>query len=136
MTASNTMKALVLRPKTGSLAVEELAVPTPGPNQIVVKVEAVGLNAVDVMNVDHPLALQESRVVGTDFAGEVARVGEDIKILQDPRVKIGARVAGFVQGGRFYLLPIISNYASDFIQQTLPTNVPVPLQSMFWRTMT
>lgn len=81
----------------------------PGPNQVVIKVKAVGLNTVDVMNVDHPLAIQDTRVVGSDFAGVVERVGEDIKTLQDPRVKIGTRVAGFVQGGRCCLLPFISN---------------------------
>lgn len=93
------MKALVYRAPSQSLAVEDVAVPVPGPKQIRVKVEAVALNTVDVMNVDHPIALQDMRVVGTDFAGVVESIGEDLKDMEDSRVKIGARVAGFVQGG-------------------------------------
>jgi NADPH:quinone reductase-like Zn-dependent oxidoreductase len=100
MTATDMMKALVFRAPRKSLAVEEVTVPKPGPKEILIKVEAVALNTVDVMNVDHSLALQDRRVVGTDFAGIVERIGEDLKALEDPRVKIGARVAGFAQGGR------------------------------------
>ncbi|KAK1147829.1 hypothetical protein N8T08_000342 [Aspergillus melleus] len=98
MTTRDMMKALVLGALNHSLAVEDVPVPEPGPNQILVKVAAVALNTVDVMNVDHPLALQDRRVVGTDFAGVVERIGKDLKGLEDPRVRIGARVAGFVQG--------------------------------------
>ncbi|KAK1143702.1 hypothetical protein N8T08_006102 [Aspergillus melleus] len=98
MPASDMMKALVFRPPSQSLTVEDVPVPVPGPNQILIKVKAVALNTVDVMNVDHPIALQDIRVVGTDFAGVVERIGEDLKDLEDPRVIIGARVAGFVQG--------------------------------------
>ena len=53
--------------------------PEPGSNQILVKVAAVALNTVNVMNVDHPLALQDRRVVGTDSAGVVERIGKDLK---------------------------------------------------------
>ena len=56
------MKALVFRPSSRSIAVEHVAVPTPGPNQILVKVQAVALNSVDVMNVDNPIALQDMRL--------------------------------------------------------------------------
>lgn len=76
--------------------------PIPGPKQIRIKVEAVALNMVDVMNVDRPMALQDMRVVGTDFAGVVESIGEELKSTEDPRVKIGTRVAGFVQGGMLF----------------------------------
>lgn len=104
MAASGMMKALVFRPQSQSLAVKDITVPIPGPKQILIKVEAVALNTVDVMNIDHPIALQDMRVVGTDFAGVVVRIGEDLQTLEDPRMKIGARVAGLVQGGRCCLL--------------------------------
>ncbi len=94
------MKAVVFRPQSQSLAVEDVTVPIPGPKQILIKVQAVALNTVDVMNVDHPIALQNMRVVGTDFAGVVMKVGGDLEHMSDKRVKVGARVAGFVQGGR------------------------------------
>ncbi|GKZ21900.1 hypothetical protein AbraIFM66951_007331 [Aspergillus brasiliensis] len=98
MAGGDMMKALVFRPSSQHLTVEDVTVPVPGPKQILIKVEAVALNTVDVMNLDRPIALQDTRVVGTDFAGVVERIGEDLKTLGDPRVKIGARVAGFVQG--------------------------------------
>ncbi|CRG91355.1 hypothetical protein PISL3812_08403 [Talaromyces islandicus] len=98
MAGGDEMKAVVFRPQSQSLAVEDFAVPIPGPRQILIKVHAVALNTVDVMNVDHPIALQSMRVVGTDFAGVVTKVGDDLKHMSDTRVKVGARVAGFVQG--------------------------------------
>lgn len=101
---SDMMKAVGFRPSSQTLAVEYVTVPKPGPKQILVKVQTVALNSVDGMNVDHPIALQDMRVVGTDFAGVVERIGEDLESLKDPRVKIGARVAGLVQGGECCLL--------------------------------
>ncbi|KAJ5243336.1 uncharacterized protein N7469_001663 [Penicillium citrinum] len=66
---SDMMKAVGFRPSSQTLAVEYVTVPKPGPKQILVKVQTVALNSVDGMNVDHPIALQDMRVVGTDFAG-------------------------------------------------------------------
>ncbi|KAL2877207.1 hypothetical protein SGCOL_007603 [Colletotrichum sp. CLE4] len=40
-------------------------------------------------------------VIEHGFAGEVASVGKDIQNINDPRVKVEAHVAGFVQGGAF-----------------------------------
>lgn len=102
------MKALIFRPKKQSLAVEDVSVPVPGPKQILVRVQAVALNSVDVMNVDHPLALQDTRVVGSDFAGVVAAVGEHLRSVDDPRAVIGARVAGLVQGGKRSSPPFVA----------------------------
>lgn len=106
MAASTTMKALIFRPKGQSLAVEDVPVPVPGPKQILVRVQAVALNTVDVMNLDHPLAVQDTRVVGSDFVGVVAAIGEDLKSVDDPRAVVGARVAGFVQGGKRSSAPL------------------------------
>lgn len=113
------MKALVFRPSSQYLAVEDVTVPIPGPKQILIKVEAVALNTVDVMNLDHPIALQDTRVVGTDFAGVVERIGEDLTTLGDPRVQIGARVAGLVQGGACcpFLIPMAHLTISSKLHQ-------------------
>ncbi|OAL42983.1 GroES-like protein [Pyrenochaeta sp. DS3sAY3a] len=93
------MEALVLKPYNGgAVAVEVVPLPQPGRRQIVVRVQAVALNPVDVMNVDRPMAAQELRTIGSDFAGVVARIGSDLADASDPRAKVGARVAGFVQG--------------------------------------
>ncbi|KAM5344678.1 hypothetical protein ACJ41O_010540 [Fusarium nematophilum] len=98
--ASGSMQALVLNPKDRTVTVQDVSVPVPGPRQILIKVKAVALNPVDVMNVDNPIATQELRIVGSDFAGIVTQVGADFA-GDDPRARAGARVAGFVQGGAF-----------------------------------
>ncbi|KAF2014361.1 GroES-like protein [Aaosphaeria arxii CBS 175.79] len=92
------MRALILNTSTKTVAVETTPDPKPGPKEILVRVRAVALNHVDYMNTVKPLATQDKRVVGSDFAGEVAQVGKDLDGIDDPRVKIGARVAGFLQG--------------------------------------
>ncbi|KAK1470788.1 hypothetical protein CCUS01_00903 [Colletotrichum cuscutae] len=92
------MKALVLKPKDHSVSVQDIPTAEPGPREILVRVRAVALNHVDALYTNKPIAAQEYRVIGSDFAGEVASVGTDIQNIDDPRVKIGTHVAGFVQG--------------------------------------
>ncbi|KAJ6444611.1 ABC transporter [Purpureocillium lavendulum] len=78
--------------------VEEIPRPTPGPGEVLIRVHAVALNPVDEIYVSHPIATQEKRVVGTDFAGIVEGVSADLASSSDPRAKPGTRVAGFLQG--------------------------------------
>ncbi|KAH7187793.1 chaperonin 10-like protein [Fusarium oxysporum] len=92
------MKALTITPSTGIVAVEEVPVPVPGPGEVLIKVHAVSLNPVDEFYVSSPIATQDRRVVGTDFAGVVVEASRDIAEMQDPRVQREARVAGFHQG--------------------------------------
>ena len=94
------MRALVLNTTDKSMTVQETPDPKAGPKEIVVRVRAVALNHVDHMNAVKPLAAQEKRVLGSDFAGEVIEVGDDLANLEDPRTKIGSRVSGFLQGGK------------------------------------
>ncbi|KAM5359931.1 hypothetical protein ACJA88_015000 [Fusarium oxysporum] len=93
-----TMKALVLTPKDKLVTVQDIPVPEPGPLEILVRVGAVALNRVDWLYTTNPVAAQDYRVVGSDFAGEVEKVGSDLDKVDDPRVKVGTRVASFVQG--------------------------------------
>ncbi|KAH7240018.1 chaperonin 10-like protein [Fusarium redolens] len=93
------METLVLNTSLKKATVEEdVDRPTPGFNEILVNVRAVALNPVDELYVSSPIAAQQKRIVGTDFAGVVVEVGSEISDLSDPRVKTGARVAGFLQG--------------------------------------
>jgi NADPH:quinone reductase-like Zn-dependent oxidoreductase len=94
------MRALVLNTVDKSTTVQDVSEPEPGPKEILVRVRAVALNHVDFMNAIRPMAAQEKRVLGSDFAGEVAQVGKDLVGFDDPRAKIGVRVSGFVQGGK------------------------------------
>lgn len=94
------MKALVLNTKDKLSTVQVVPVPQPGPRETLVRVHSVALNQVDYMNAVRPLAAQEKRVLGSDFAGEVVQVGKQLEYAEDPRAKIGARVSGFLQGGK------------------------------------
>lgn len=97
---NNTMKALVLTTAEKTASVKDLPIPIPQANEILVKVHAVALNPTDAVYVANPLAAQPERIVGHDFAGEVVEVPEAIQgSSSDPRLKKGARVSGFMQGG-------------------------------------
>ncbi|KAH7013246.1 chaperonin 10-like protein [Ilyonectria destructans] len=92
------MKALVLTPSTREAAVRELSRPVPGVGEVLIRVHAVALNPVDSLYVSHPIAIQEYRVIGTDFAGIVVGASPELAGSPDPRTKSGGRVAGFLQG--------------------------------------
>lgn len=89
-----------MTPKDKAVSVQDVPIPEPQPNQILVRVGAVALNRVDWLYTANPVAAQDRRVVGSDFAGEVVKVGKDIANHADLRTKVGTRVAGFVQGGK------------------------------------
>ncbi|KAF4449082.1 hypothetical protein F53441_7594 [Fusarium austroafricanum] len=92
------MKALVLNTPLRKATVEDVDRQTPGPSEILVQVHAIALNPVDELYVTSPIAAQEKRIVGTDFAGTVVEAASDVNELSDARVQPGARVAGFLQG--------------------------------------
>jgi NADPH:quinone reductase-like Zn-dependent oxidoreductase len=94
------MKAVVL-PSYGEaerLEIREIDEPSPGPNEIKVRVAAAGINPIDLKQRSGHYAkympLDLPAILGRDVAGEVVAVG--------PRVtnfKVGARVLGFVNKG-------------------------------------
>ncbi|EWZ29789.1 chaperonin 10-like protein [Fusarium oxysporum Fo47] len=92
------MKALILNTSLKKATVENVDRPSPGSHEILVNVRAIALNPVDELYVSSPIAAQEKRIIGTDFAGVIAEAGSEISGLSDPRVKVGTRVAGFLQG--------------------------------------
>ncbi|EWZ79469.1 hypothetical protein NW765_013043 [Fusarium oxysporum] len=92
------MKALILNTSLKKAIVENVDRPSPGSHEILVNVRAIALNPVDELYVSSPIAAQEKRIIGTDFAGVVVEAGSEISDLSDPRVKAGTRVAGFLQG--------------------------------------
>ncbi|THH26749.1 hypothetical protein EUX98_g7436 [Antrodiella citrinella] len=85
------MRALITVPGN-TAAVQDKAVPEPGPHEIRIKVHSVALNPVDALYTSHPPA-PPGRVVGSDIAGVVDKLGEGVL-----RWNVGDRVAGFLQG--------------------------------------
>lgn len=83
------MKALVLDPENNTAQVKDVHRPEPGPDEILVKVEAIALNPVDATYTYHPLG-QAGRIVGSDFCGT--------GVTPAAGLAPGQRVAGFLQG--------------------------------------
>lgn len=89
------MQALVLDAENRTVSLKDIAKPLPGPGEILVHVEAIALNPIDPLYVEHPLA-SSGRTVGSDFAGTVASFGAGVPAAAN--LKLGDRVAGFLQG--------------------------------------
>ncbi|KAF5326954.1 hypothetical protein D9619_004014 [Psilocybe cf. subviscida] len=86
-----TQKALYLTARDGELVVgDTFAVPTPAPNEVLIKIHAASLNPVDWKIRARGLGFVTKfpAVIGADIAGEVVAVGEDVK-----EWKTGDRVA-------------------------------------------
>jgi NADPH2:quinone reductase len=81
----------VLQPTTG-------AVPLPGPNQVLIKVVAAGVNRPDVVQRQgfYPAPKGHSEIPGLEVAGHVAGMGSAAK-----RFAVGAPVMALVNGGGY-----------------------------------
>jgi putative PIG3 family NAD(P)H quinone oxidoreductase len=80
------------------LVPEERAVPKPGDGEILIKVEAAGVNRPDVMQRKglYPPPPGASDIPGLEIAGEVAALGTGVR-----RWKVGDRVMALVVGGGY-----------------------------------
>jgi propanol-preferring alcohol dehydrogenase len=86
---SKTMQAAIVREFGKPLIIEETAIPTPGPGQILVKIAATGVCHTDLhaANGDWPVKPQPPFIPGHEGVGHVAAVGSGVK-----HVKEGDRV--------------------------------------------
>ena len=87
----------VITPGDGSLAVHEVAKPTPGPGEVLVKVTAAGLNGADRLQRAglYPAPPgAPADIPGLELAGEVIELAPDV-----PAELIGKRVMALVAGG-------------------------------------
>ncbi|OCH89712.1 GroES-like protein [Obba rivulosa] len=99
-------KALLLQKKQGDWEVGTVEVPKPGPDQLLVKVEATALNPVDWAIQVHGLFIENfPAVVGFDAAGVVEEVGED--------------VTGFTPGDKVLFEGSLGNTQATFQQYSL-----------------
>lgn len=78
------------------LTLLELPRPEPGPGEVLVKAEAVGVNFIDIYRREGAYKVTLPHVPGTEAAGTVAAVGEGVSTL-----KPGDRVAGAVFVGAY-----------------------------------
>lgn len=84
------MKAIQIKQTGGPEVMElvDLPVPQPKPNDAVVKIQAVGVNFIDVYNREGRYKQPLPLVLGQEGAGTVSAVGSDVR-----NVKIGDRAA-------------------------------------------
>ncbi len=83
-----TMRAMVLAHSPGTLSLQELPVPVPGPGQVLVRVHACGVCRTDLHVVDGELTEPKLPLVpGHEVVGTVAGLGEGVE-----RYAEGARV--------------------------------------------
>ena len=84
------MKAIRVHKYGGSevLTLEDLPTPQPGPGQALVKIEAIGLNFIDVYQRTGLYPAPLPRLMGVEGAGVVEAIGPDVT-----EVRVGDRVA-------------------------------------------
>ncbi|KAG6840430.1 hypothetical protein C0991_006780 [Blastosporella zonata] len=75
---SGTQKALFLQSKFGAYQLQEQPIHAPGPGQLLVKVEVVGLNPFDWKAQTYDFGLSYPILLGSDISGVVEKVGDDI----------------------------------------------------------
>jgi NADPH:quinone reductase len=97
---SETMRAVVA-PRPGgpeALQIERRPRPVPGTREILVRVEAAGVNRPDVhqRQGNYPPPPGVTDILGLEIAGEVAALGPDARIH-----RLGARVTALVPGGGY-----------------------------------
>jgi NADPH:quinone reductase len=107
------MKAIQIRQPGSVEAMElvDLPIPSPKPNEAVVKLAASGVNFIDIYNREGRYKVPLPFVLGQEGAGVVSAVGADVKSL-----KIGDRVAWS---------SILGSYA-EYAAVTADRLVPVP----------
>ncbi|KAK3295188.1 chaperonin 10-like protein [Chaetomium fimeti] len=82
--------AALLPAARGKLVVEERAIPSPGPDEILVRNHAIALNPIDWKRVDFGIAVSSyPAVLGSDISGVVTEVGSGVTSFQP-----GDRVIG------------------------------------------
>ena len=93
------------------LSVTRLPVPQAGPDEVLIKVYAAGVNRPDVAQRQgvYPPPAGASDIPGLEVAGEIVVVGDEIDSF-----KVGDRVCALVTGGGY------AEYAAAPAQQCLP----------------
>ncbi|HWA58199.1 MAG TPA: quinone oxidoreductase [Gemmatimonadales bacterium] len=112
-----TMKAVRVHTPGGAevLTLEEIPVPAPGPGQLLVRLEAAGLNFIDVYKRTGLYKVPLPSTIGEEGAGTVVAVGAEVK-----DVKRGERVAWASVLGAY------AEYAVVPAERTVPLPEGVP----------
>lgn len=101
--APKTMRAIGIKNNSGpadALFIDQIPTPTPGPSQALVKINAFGLNRMDLLQREgkYPVPPQAPPTLGVEFSGTITELGaggptEDFKV--------GDEVFGLAYGGAY-----------------------------------
>ena len=115
MTLPKTMTAIAIErmPEGAKLIPSEIAVPTPGPGQIIIKVKAAGVNRADMLQVlgHHPPPPGAPSTPGLEAAGTIVALGSGISGW-----KAGDDICALLPGGGY----------AEYAIATEPCCLPVP----------
>jgi NADPH2:quinone reductase len=96
------MKALVVKALAADFAgcaVEEVAMPTPAPGQVLVRVRGASVNFPDLLMTrgEYQLKPPLPFTPGLDFCGEVAGLGEGVETWREGDLVVGGGLGGFAE---------------------------------------
>jgi NADPH:quinone reductase-like Zn-dependent oxidoreductase len=127
VTAIPPTRCSIVQSDTGVGYIKDVPTPSLLPSEILVKTVAVAINPTDHKM---PAAFPSpGAIIGCDFAGTVAKLGDDVKSFS--RLRVGDRVAGSVHGSN----PM--DHADGAFSEYVKTSADLvfPLQdSMSWET--
>lgn len=105
-----TMKAIW----NNNLDLEDTAVPAPGPDEVLVKVTAAGVNRADVMQREgnYPPPPGVTDIIGMELSGVITELGDDV--ARQGRWAPGDEVAAIISGGGY------AEYAVVPVGQLMP----------------
>ncbi|QPL05078.1 MULTISPECIES: NAD(P)-dependent alcohol dehydrogenase [Actinomyces] len=115
-----TMRAQVLL-RAGTVEIQRRPVPVPDPDQVLVKIESVGVCGSDIHYYQHgrigDFVVEKPMVLGHEAAGTIVAVGSDVEPARvGRRVSIepqrSCRVCEFCKRGEYNLCPHIEFYAT------------------------
>lgn len=133
------MQAIIVKSPGGvdQLAIESYEMPTPGPNELLVKVEATALNRADILQRKgkYPPPEGASELIGLELAGTVAQTGGNVKKWRE-----GDRVFGLLPGGGYAQYAVIHedmampapSYLSFEEAAVIPEAFLTAFQSLVW----
>jgi putative PIG3 family NAD(P)H quinone oxidoreductase len=109
-TTDTTMKAI----RNNNLDLEDTAVPTPGPDEVLVKVAAAGVNRADVMQREgnYPPPPGITDIIGMELSGVITEVGDNV--ARDGQWAPGDEIAAIISGGGY------AEYAVVPVGQLMP----------------
>jgi NADPH:quinone reductase len=114
------MRAVVVR-RTGGpeqLVVEDVPEPDPGPGEVRIRVEAAGVNFVDVYHRTGRMALPLPFTPGMEAAGVVDAVGPEVD-----GITVGARVAHPFRPGAYAELQVVAADRVVLVPEAVPLRV-------------